>query len=289
MKNDPWEQPPHLLPSDTVRIMVTMIKKLKTMSRREILAFLAALIVLIIWLVYTPSGLMGKEDAVGYAVCHRIAERSYFLGTRQMPLCSRCTGMYLGAFAGLIYMARKGRRAGFPPKPVLIVLGIFALFFIVDGVNSFMGVFPALPQLYTPMNGLRLVTGTMLGILIPAVLVPVFHQTAWTEVDATPILNSWLDLLKLLAIALALDIAVLSGIPLLLYPIAFISATTVLAVLTITYSVIWTMVQRKDNKYRILREYRFNLLLGFITAVAQIALLDLIRYSMTGTWEGFIL
>ncbi len=232
---------------------------------------------------------MGKADAVGYAVCHRIADRSYFFGNRQMPLCSRCTGMYLGAFAGLIYLGRKGRLGGFPPKPILIVLGILALLFIIDGVNSFADLFPGLPELYVPVNWLRLITGTMMGILIPVALVPVFHQTVWTEFQDKPILNTWLDLLKMLAIALALSLAALSGNQLLLYPVALIGSGTVLAVLTITYSIIWTMVQRNDNKFRILSEYRFNLMLGFVTAVAQIALLDLIRFSMTGTWEGFIL
>lgn len=269
--------------------MVWMNKIIKSISKREILAILAAAVIFITWLALTPPGLMGKEDAVGYAVCHRIADRSYFFGSRQMPLCSRCTGMYLGAFAGLIYLGRKGRRGGFPPKLILMVLGFLALLFVIDGVNSFTDIFPGIPQLYAPMNWLRLITGTMLGILIPAALIPVFHQTVWTEVDSTPIINTWLDLLQVLAIALALALAALSGNILLLYPVAFISSATVLAVLTITYSVVWTMVQRKDNQYRILSEYRFNLLLGFITAVAQIALLDLIRYSMTGTWEGFIL
>ena len=53
------------------------------------------------WLLNTPAGLLGKADAVGYAVCHRIDLRSFNLGERQMPLCARCTGMYLGAVLGL--------------------------------------------------------------------------------------------------------------------------------------------------------------------------------------------
>ncbi len=269
--------------------MVAMKKDWQSSPIIRILLILVTLSILIIWLVYTPAGLMGKEDAVGYAVCHRIAERSYFFGDRQMPLCSRCTGMYLGAFAGLIYLGRKGRLGAFPPKKILLPLGILAVLFVIDGVNSFADLFPGLPELYAPVNWLRLITGTALGISIPAVLLPVFHQTVWTDFKPEPALGNWLDLLKLLTFALILDLAALSGNILLLYPVALISAGTVLAVLTITYAVIWTMVQRKENKFRILSEFRFTLLLGFATALLQIVLLDLIRYSLSGTWQGFIL
>ena len=33
--------------------------------------------ILAIWLGFTPDGTLGKADAVGYAVCHRIDVRSF--------------------------------------------------------------------------------------------------------------------------------------------------------------------------------------------------------------------
>ena len=67
------------------------------------------------WLLTTPPGILGKADAVGYAVCHRIDLRSFHIQGRQMPLCARCTGMYLGAMLGLLYLAvRYPRRSGMP-------------------------------------------------------------------------------------------------------------------------------------------------------------------------------
>ena len=58
---------------------------------------LAVGLVLLGWLLNTPPGLLGKADAIGYAVCHRIDLRSFHLGERALPLCARCSGMYLGA------------------------------------------------------------------------------------------------------------------------------------------------------------------------------------------------
>jgi uncharacterized membrane protein len=49
-----------------------------------------------VWLValsLAPPMLM----PVGALICHQRAERSFFLDSRQMPVCARCTGLYAGA------------------------------------------------------------------------------------------------------------------------------------------------------------------------------------------------
>jgi len=35
---------------------------------------------------------------MGSFICHRKPERSFKLGKRYFPVCSRCTGIYIGAF-----------------------------------------------------------------------------------------------------------------------------------------------------------------------------------------------
>jgi uncharacterized membrane protein len=40
--------------------------------------------------------------AVGSVVCHQIPERSFFWGTHQLPVCARCTGLYLSGLVGVI-------------------------------------------------------------------------------------------------------------------------------------------------------------------------------------------
>jgi len=34
---------------------------------------------------------------IGHFICHQRPERSFFIGTTQLPVCARCTGLYLGA------------------------------------------------------------------------------------------------------------------------------------------------------------------------------------------------
>ena len=45
------------------------------------------------WLLGTPPGILGKADAIGYAICHRILTRSFHVHDRALPLCARCTGI----------------------------------------------------------------------------------------------------------------------------------------------------------------------------------------------------
>jgi len=134
------------------------------------LVVLAALFVFIGWILNTPSGLLGKADAIGYAVCHRIDARSFHIDSRQLPLCARCSGMYLGAVVGLAYQvifARK--RCGTPHWRVIIPLVLFVLAFGVDGSNSYLyliketysGALARIPNLYVPNNTLRMLTGTV--------------------------------------------------------------------------------------------------------------------------------
>lgn len=39
--------------------------------------------------------------AVGSVICHQLPERSFFIDSRQLPVCARCTGLYLSGAAGL--------------------------------------------------------------------------------------------------------------------------------------------------------------------------------------------
>ena len=47
-------------------------KKTKHSRMTKSIIFIALGILLFAWLLNTPPGLLGKADAVGYAVCHRI-------------------------------------------------------------------------------------------------------------------------------------------------------------------------------------------------------------------------
>lgn len=252
------------------------------------MVYIAAGLLFLGWLLNTPPGILGKADAIGYAVCHRIDTRSFHIGQRQMPLCARCTGMYLGAMLGLVYQSILGRRrSGAPPWPIILILAVFVAAFGVDGVNSFLHLIPGAPSLYEPQNWLRLLTGTGMGLGIAAAIFPAFNQTVWAEWDQRPALGSLPKFGLLVVLALLLDGAVLTNNSTILYPLALISAATVLVLLTLIYTMVWLMVLRRENRFQSLYQLVLPLTGGFGMGLLQIVLLDAARFFLTGTWDGF--
>jgi uncharacterized membrane protein len=257
---------------------------------------LAAILVLLGFLMVTPPGLLGKADAFGYAVCHRIDERSFHIGTRQLPLCARCSGMFLGALLGLGFLAIAfPKRAGMPSKGMFIPLALMVFAFALDGINSYLTLmqgmgpsfFSSIPTLYEPNNTLRLLTGTGMGLVIAVVLFPAFNQTMWTKLDNRPVLGSWRALGVLLLLALVMDLAILTESDIVLYPLAILSALAVPLLLTIVYGLFAVMATRKDNSYERLSQAWLPMTAGFTIAMLQIVLFDVLRYALTGTWGGF--
>ena len=252
------------------------------------LLFLAVGILLVGWLLNTPAGLLGKADAIGYAVCHRIDVRSFHLGERTVPLCARCSGMYLGAMLGLVYQAVLGRRrAGMPHWSVWIVFGLFFAAFALDGLNSYMHLFPGAPSLYEPHNRLRLLTGTGMGLVIAGVLFPSFNQTVWKNWERAPAISGLGSLGVLVILAFLLDGIILTENPLILYPLSLVGAAGVLVLLTMVYSMVWLIILRLENRALTLHQLVLPLVGGFGVALMQIILLDLLRFFFTGSWDGF--
>lgn len=247
-------------------------------------------VLFILWLIFTPSGLLGKADAVGYAVCHRIDARSFHLGERQIPLCARCSGQYLGAVLGIAFQLIVGkRRGGRPSWGIIAVLAGFVLVYAVDGLNSYLHLIPDMSRyyIYEPSNTLRLLSGTGLGLAVSIGLMPAFHQTVWKKWSSRPAIDGMKEFIILLLLAGFMDFLVLTENSLILYPLALISAAGVFLLLTIVYTMIWLLVFKMENRYERPRQLVYSLSAGFIAALAQIAILDFVRYLVTGTWDGF--
>jgi uncharacterized membrane protein len=252
-------------------------------------ALVAAGLVVAAWLLSTPSGLLGKADAIGYAVCHRIDLRSFHLGERPLPLCARCTGMYLGALValGAYQLAGRSRAGAFPGRAVLAAFVILGAAFTIDGVNSYFSLFPGLPHLYEPSNVLRLATGLMAGVAVGTFVHAGFHQNAWKEWKAEPALRGLKELGLILLAAAIVGGLVLTDNVLVLYPLALASAGGVLIVLASVYTVLVLLVLGRENKAHSWSELWIPGAVGLALAVVQIGAIDFVRYALTGTWAGF--
>ncbi len=171
-----------------------------------------------------------------------------------------------------------------------IILGIFFLAFAIDGINSTLPMlnFIKINQWYQPLNWLRLTTGAGLGIAMGSVLMPVINESLWKEVNQETALSSWIRFGQIVLVTAIAGFAVTTEIPALLYPLAILSAGDVLIILTLIFTIVWVMLLNRDNQFQGWKDLVWWLLAGFGTALALIAVMDWVRFSLTGTWEGFI-
>jgi uncharacterized membrane protein len=259
------------------------------------LVLLAALTAFAVWFSIAPPGLLGKADSIGYAICHRIDERSFHILGRQLPLCARCTGEFYAAAITLgFFTIFSPKKSGMPGWKLGIPLLLFLAAFGIDGSNSYLyllksttgGPFASIPNLYLPNNILRLLTGSGMGIALASILYPAFNQSVWADVDRDRALD-WKKLGILVTIVVVVDLAVLTENPLILYPVAILSVLGVLALLIMVFSMVWILMMRQENVFTSLRDLWMPLLGGTTLAFLMITLIDLLRLRLTGTWGGF--
>ena len=175
---------------------------------------IAAALAFAAWMYLSPEGALGKLDAIGYAVCHRIDARSFHIDDRQLPLCARCTGEFYAAGVALIFQVFvSGKRSKLPSRGIIAVLVLFFLAFGIDGSNSYLyllkqtsqGALDKIPNLYIPNNILRLFTGSGMGIALATVLYPIINQTLWRDLDDRPALD-WKSFGGLVALIIVLNL-----------------------------------------------------------------------------------
>ncbi len=241
------------------------------------------LLIAAIILFAPPASLLGKCDAVGYAICHRIPERSFHLAGRQLPLCARCTGTYLGALIGFTTMWALGHRraSNLPPTKVIVLLVGFIGSMGVDGLNSYLSFFPNTPHLYEPGNLLRLITGTLNGLALSIIVLPVFNFTLWREVSPLRSIRNFRELAIAVALAAVMVLTVQAELDFLLYPLAILSILGVLFMLTAVNTMIILIVTRRENVAETWLDASLPLSLGLLTTLVEIAGMDLLRLALT--------
>jgi uncharacterized membrane protein len=247
---------------------------------------LLAVLTLVFFTLLPPSSILGKADVVGYGICHRIPERSFFLNGHQLPLCARCTGTFLGVLVGLTAMVllRRGRASGMPPTSVLAILVVFTAVWVFDGVNSYLTFFPGAPHLYEPQNVLRLATGLLNGITLIAFAFPIFSFTLWREPTRERVFKSPWEIAALLPVLAFLAWIIQAEIGFLLYPLAILSSLGVLLMLTIINSMVVMVVLRREGYARNWLQALTPLAIGAALAILELTGMVLLRAYLTITW-----
>ena len=247
------------------------------------MAWLVPLAVIGAFLLLSPGDALTKTRLIGYAVCHQLPERSFHLAGEQLPLCTRCSGTFLGALAGFILLTLRGRyRAiGLPPAPIAVVLVIFIVALGIDGLNSYLTFFPGLPHLYQPHNWLRLTTGTFNGLALSSIIYPVLNYSLWRDVVEAPSIKDFRELGLLVATGIGIVIVVLLEPAPLLFPLAILSTLGVLALLTALNTVLLLTLFNRHGRAVKWQQTVLPLLVGLSVSFVEIGAIDMLRYLVT--------
>lgn len=264
---------------------------------RRFFIFSILVIVLLILAFYTVTDssrleqntLLDGADYAGYAVCHRITARSFSIAGRQLPLCARCTGMYLGVVLTFVVLGLAGRRRWglMPPLRVILTLIFFIALMGIDGLNSYSHFFENTPHLYEPQNWLRLVTGTGAGLTMGIILFPAVAQTLWRHQEQKAPVGSLRELAGLVILACIIILMVLSDQPTILYFLGLVSAAGVVLVLTAINSTMLLILTKRDARALTWRQTIVPIGIGLMLGLIQIGAISFVRYSFTGTLTGF--
>jgi uncharacterized membrane protein len=106
--------------------------------------------------------------AAGSIVCHQRPERSFHLSGRPLPVCARCTGLYVSAVVGgLLTLVMSGAAPG--PRRAKWTLGVASLPTVVTWTGEFAG-------LMHPSNATRAIAAIPLGLVAAWLVVATLQQ-----------------------------------------------------------------------------------------------------------------
>ena len=110
-------------------------------------------------------------DALGALVCHQLPDRSFVLAGRQLPVCARCTGLYLSGVLGFVgwcawKAARGWRRFVVAPRPALAIV-------IAAGIPTALSYATGLAGVWDGSNVTRALLAVPLGVSAGAVVAAV--------------------------------------------------------------------------------------------------------------------
>jgi uncharacterized membrane protein len=210
---------------------------------------------------------------IGFGLCNQLPARSFFAGGHQLPVCARCTGIYVGfvvSLAVISFLERGRRRSGMPPA-WLLGLGVAAIAVMAwDGVTSYAG-------LRETTNVLRLATGLGTGFALSLVVAPILNSQLWPDPGTGRVLGAWWEALLWLLAAPVTFAALLWGGPRLGAGYPLLVAVCVFVTFSAVNLILVAMVPRFERGARRLRDAWPAFLVALAVTVVELALADWLR------------
>jgi uncharacterized membrane protein len=103
-------------------------------------------------------------------ICHQLPERTLTVDGRLLPLCARCTGIYIGFIVGFIYQFVRMRKVSeLPSIGLCSLLAVSICILVVDGIGE-------KTHIWYLSNDIRYLIGLLCGSSFSVILLPLFNS-----------------------------------------------------------------------------------------------------------------
>jgi uncharacterized membrane protein len=202
--------------------------------------------------LFFPGSFLSKLYYLSGAVCAQRPAHSNFFNGEQLPVETRMVGIFCG-FAltwFVLWFVGRGRDIKLPPRPLAIVFSVFVLVMVADGLNATFWDW-GFVTLYEPQNWLRLITGTLSGIGMAALIMPIYNQVVWKQTYKRPSVRTWGELAGLtFGIGGAIILTTISGWGGFFWILAVVSMAGLLAMLVILNLIVYYGFFRQNKQAR---------------------------------------
>jgi uncharacterized membrane protein len=118
---------------------------------------------------------------LGSRICHQIAERSFHVDGAQLPVCARCTGIYVGlAIAALCATVAvpgcDAAASGRPRQGLVHVHSRLRWVLVFGALPTLLTVFAEWAGIWQPSNVVRAIAGAPLGSAVALALIAAIRE-----------------------------------------------------------------------------------------------------------------
>jgi uncharacterized membrane protein len=232
------------------------------------------------FLIYSPWPLVAKLRAAGAACCAQIPSHTITFQGRAMPIDSRNSGIYLGVLLVLAILWATGRQGAalYAPRAVSNLLMLPVLAMIFDGFNS-VAESHHLHTYYQDTNTLRVITGTLAGMALTILVVPIYNRLVWRNPAPIAVAEDYGELSGFVIVAVLVILSLQAAPAALYYPLSILSIGGFLCTMVMVNSCVLLVSLRRERSVASNRDLFIPALAGLVLTFGEILLIT--------TWRAF--